>query len=65
MWQVYISVDKKKIHLGWCSNKEEAIKIRLLAESKYYGEFAPQKHLFEEYGINTQQNDLDKETDKK
>lgn len=57
MWQVYINVDKKKVHLGWCSNKEEAIKIRLSAECKYYGEFAPQRHLFEQYGINTTQND--------
>ena len=32
-------------------NKEDAIKARLEAEAKYYGDFAPQKHLFEEYGI--------------
>ena len=35
---------------------EDAIKARLEAEKKYFGEFAPQRHLFEQYGI-TQQND--------
>lgn len=30
---------------------EEAIKTRLKAELEYFGEFAPQKHLFEQYGI--------------
>lgn len=61
MWQVYININNKKIHLGWCSSKEEAIKIRLNAEYKYYGEFAPQKYLFEQYDIPTHQNSLDKE----
>lgn len=37
--------------------KEEAIRARLNAEAKYFGEFAPQKHLYEQYGINTPQND--------
>ena len=58
MWQVYINVNQKRKHLGWCSDKTEAIKIRLQAEADYYKEFAPQKHLFEQYGINTMQNDL-------
>lgn len=31
--------------------KEEAITARLKAEKLYFGEFAPQKHLFEKYGI--------------
>jgi hypothetical protein len=30
---------------------EEAIVARLLAEKKYFKEFAPQKHLYKEYGI--------------
>ena len=30
---------------------EEAVKTRLEAENKYYGEFAMQKNLFEKYGI--------------
>ena len=32
-------------------NKEDAIKARLEAEAKYFDEFAPQRHLFEQYGI--------------
>ena len=37
--------------LGYFNNKEDAIIARLVAEKAYYGEFAPQKHLFEQYGI--------------
>lgn len=33
-------------------NKEDAIRARLQAEKEYFGEFAPQRHLFEEHGIN-------------
>ena len=33
------------------TNKDEAIVARLNAEAQYYGEFAPQRHLFEQYGI--------------
>lgn len=43
----------KQICIGTFINKEDAIKARLKAELQYYGEFAPQKHLFEEYGIIT------------
>lgn len=50
-WQARIVVDKKEIHLGYFINKKDAIKERLLAEQKYFKEFSPQKHLFEEYGI--------------
>ena len=38
----------------WTTNQEDAIKARLKAELKYFGEFAPQKHLFKQYGIATQ-----------
>ena len=37
-------------------NKDDAIRARLQAEVKYFAEFAPQKHLYEQYGI-TPQND--------
>lgn len=50
-WVVKIYENKKQHHLGYFIDKEEAIKVRLRAEVKYFGEFAPQKHLFEEYGI--------------
>ena len=55
-WQVSININKKKIHLGYFKDKDDAIRVRLEAEAKYYGEFAPQRHLFEEYGILTIQN---------
>lgn len=50
-WKAYITVNSKQIHCGYFGNKEDAIRARLEAEAKYYGEFAPQQHLFEQYGI--------------
>jgi hypothetical protein len=55
-WMSYITVDKKKIYLGVFSNKNDAIKTRLQAESRYFGEFAPQKHLYDTYQITIQNN---------
>ena len=54
-----IVLNKKDIYLGRYSNKEDAIKARLEAEIKYFGEFAPQRHLFEQYGININGSDID------
>lgn len=52
VWQSNLRTDGKLIHLGCFINKEDAIKARLEAELKYFGEeFAPQRHLFEEYGV--------------
>ena len=52
-WEVYIDVDGKRIKLGMfhVDDKNNAIVTRLRAEKEYFGEFAPQRHLFEEYGI--------------
>ena len=50
-WVAQICVNYKHLYIGAYKNKEEAIKARLEAEVKYFGEFAPQKHLFEQYGI--------------
>ena len=50
-WVAYVNSNGKRIHLGSFDNKNEAITVRLQAEAKYYGEFAPQRHLFEQYGI--------------
>ena len=50
-WKATIKVNKKKVHLGTFVSKEDAIIARLKAEKKYYGEFAPQKDLFEQYGV--------------
>ena len=56
-WCVRIGVNGQRIHIGYFCDKNDAIKSRLNAEIEYYGaEHAPQKHLFEQYGI-TQQND--------
>ena len=58
-WRAEIRVNNQRICLGSFINKEDAIRSRLIAEVKYFGEFAPQKHLYEQYGIQTQQNDLE------
>lgn len=50
-WFAYISIDRKQNGLGYFSNKQDAIVARLNAEKQYFGEFSPQRHLFEEYGI--------------
>ena len=55
-WQARIGMGYKSKSLGCFSNKDDAIVARLKAEQEYFGEFAPQKHLYEKYGI-TQQND--------
>lgn len=52
VWIAYIQSDKyqtKYVYYG--DSREDAIKERLKAEILYYGDFAPQKDLFEEYGI--------------
>lgn len=50
-WSAYICYNSKNIHLGRHNNFEDAIKARLVAEDKYFGEFSPQKHLFKQYGV--------------
>lgn len=43
--------ENKRIVLGYFEKFEDAVVARLKAEKKYYGEFAPQQHLYKEYGI--------------
>ena len=50
-WVAQISVNNKITYLGSSDNFEEAVKLRLYAEKKYCGEFAPQKELFDKYNI--------------
>lgn len=50
-WNSYICIDGKQYFLGYFSNKFDALRERLKAEKQYFGEFAPQRHLFEEYNI--------------
>lgn len=50
-WVAQIQHEGTAEYLSAYDNKEDAIKARLLAEIKFFGDFAPQKHLFEQYGI--------------
>jgi hypothetical protein len=58
-WCAGIAIDRKHIHLGTFKEKEDAIRARLEAEVKYFGEFAPQRHLFEQYEINVKEEPTD------
>lgn len=50
-WEAYIAINGEKLHLGRYTDKNNAILARLKAEKKYFGEFAPQRHLFDQYNI--------------
>jgi hypothetical protein len=50
-WHSYITVDNQRKSLGYFINKTDAIITRLNAEQKYFKDFAPQRHLFQEYNI--------------
>ena len=50
-WVARLRYHYKTYNLGGYENKEDAIIARLKAEKKYYGEDAPQRHLFEQYNI--------------
>jgi hypothetical protein len=51
-WETYITLNRKRKNLGRFENLLDAIIIRLKAELEYFGvDFAPQRHLFAEYGI--------------
>ena len=56
-WEAKVFDYGKSLHLGLFDNKEDAIRARLNGEAKYYGEFAPQRHLFEQYGIITKEEE--------
>jgi hypothetical protein len=51
IYEARIGYNHKKIHLGSFNNLKDAIVARLKAEKQYFGEFAPQRDLFEQYGI--------------
>lgn len=57
-WRAYIQDNNQRKYVGCFSNKEDAIIARLKAEKERYGEFAPQKYLFEQYKINVEESDL-------
>lgn len=54
-WRADIKVNGKHTYVYYGDDKEDALKARLEAEAKYYGKFAPQIHLFEQYGIELTQ----------
>lgn len=58
-WMAQITINGKTIHISSHNNKDDAIKARLQAEVKYRGDFAPQRHLFEQYKINVDSGDTD------
>lgn len=51
-WVASLRFNGEYIFLGHFDNKIDAIKARLVAEVEYYGELAPQRHLFKQYEIN-------------
>ena len=51
-WFAQITVNGKTKTIKYSHNKEDAIKARLEAELRYFGEFAPQQHLFKQYNIS-------------
>jgi hypothetical protein len=52
IWHAKIKLNYKEKFIGSYENFEDAVRARLLAEKEYFGEeFAPQRHLFAEYGI--------------
>lgn len=58
-WVAELSYNYKRVFRQYCQTEEEAILARLNAEVKYIPlEFAPNRHLFEQYGI-TIQNDCE------
>lgn len=50
-WLAYICLSGFHKNLGRFENKDGAIRARLKAEKEYFGEFAPQKNLFGQYGV--------------
>jgi len=50
-WRSQMRINGKVTNLGRYDKFKDAVKIRLEAEIKYFQEFAPQKNLFEEYGV--------------
>lgn len=50
-WHASIRFNNIRHYLGSFLNKDDAIIARLKAEKEFFGEFAPRKELFKEYGL--------------
>lgn len=55
-YRAYINYNGKRIELGYRKNIDDAIRLRLNAEIKYYPDYPPQEHLFNKYGIIYKKN---------
>lgn len=56
-WRAYIKKDKKITSRSGFKNIEDALRLRLIWEFEIFGsDFAPQRHLFKEYGIGEDAN---------
>lgn len=53
-YHVTLNKNNKKVYSNHFSNFDDAVKARLEAEAKYFDEFAPQRDLFEKYGVRTE-----------
>ena len=51
-WRVYLTKNGVRHELGYTKDFYKAVQKRLRAEQLYFGEFAPQKHLYKEYGVD-------------
>ena len=49
MWLANISYNGKRVYIGRYKFKEDAVKARLSKDSELFGEYAPQKALYETY----------------
>lgn len=49
MWLANISYNGKRVYIGRYKFKEDAVKARLSKEIELFGEYAPQKALYETY----------------
>lgn len=58
-WCAEIGYQGRSIVLGYRRDKDDAIRLRLLAEIKYYSDYPPQRHLFKEYGISHNEKGCD------
>lgn len=57
-WIAYINPGYGMKYLGSFVNKKDAIITRLQAEANYFREFAPQRHLFKQYKINIEGEEI-------
>ena len=53
-YSVTLGKGGKSVYRNHFKNFDDAVKARLEAEAEYFGEFAPQRDLFEKYGVRTE-----------